>query len=394
MHLKPTEVTPKEKAEPEETTETKENKTLGAPTISNETKTTQENNKSEIDDKQYEYELLRTDYINKIEAQLVPAIRAINTVRLQEVEAKETNIKKEEKEKKKIQEKIKKKINKKQSKKETITSEDTDDRTKLEKNIDTNTNICKFLLKLLRKDETSINTKKITDIFMTHKMNEYRTNGKIAIDDKNRIKIMGSDGKETLATDEDYKNIMLEMMFEDEDESELNLNNEKDSTRLENFKFARFLFRLYYVVENNFSTNQLKTTPNDINGNDKFRENYKDIYHKYNDKNGSLKNALSFLEKEIDTKISKLKETNKKTNTQSSEEKFYSKIKSHITKLTNETIKTKDDAKELLSLLKNCTDDNKKSIAKDILGNSEHHPIFAEDKYFKIEVDDTNMMFK
>ncbi|MBQ6143319.1 MAG: hypothetical protein IJI84_02355 [Clostridia bacterium] len=227
---------------------------------------------------------------------------------------------------------------------------------------------------------------------MTHKMNEYRTNGKIAIDDKNRIKIMGSDGKETLATDEDYKNIMLEMMFEDE--SELNLNNEKDSTRLENFKFARFLFRLYYVVENNFSTNQLKTTPNDINGNDKFRENYKDIYHKYNDKNGSLKNALSFLEKEIDTKISKLKETNKKTNTQSSEEKFYSKIKSHITKLTNETIKTKDDAKELLSLLKNCTDDNKKSIAKDILGNSEHHPIFAEDKYFKIEVDDTNMMFK
>ncbi|MBQ6143318.1 MAG: hypothetical protein IJI84_02350 [Clostridia bacterium] len=88
MHLKPTEVTPKEKAEPEETTETKENKTLGAPTISNETKTTQENNKSEIDDKQYEYELLRTDYINKIEAQLVPAIRAINTVRLQEVEAK------------------------------------------------------------------------------------------------------------------------------------------------------------------------------------------------------------------------------------------------------------------------------------------------------------------
>ncbi len=105
MHLKPTEVTPKEKAEPEETTETKENEIPTTPTISNETKTTQENNKSEIDDKQYEYELLRTDYINKIEAQLVPAIRAINTVLTQEQEQKEKKEAKEEEKKRKKEEK-------------------------------------------------------------------------------------------------------------------------------------------------------------------------------------------------------------------------------------------------------------------------------------------------
>lgn len=423
MHLKPTEVTPKE------TTETKENETLGAPTISNETNTTQENNTPKIDDKQYEYELLRTDYINKIEAQLVPAIRAINTVLTQEQEQKEKKEAKEEEKKRKKEEKerlkyeqatpeeqekmdkkkekieenkrkkeeeerqkyeratpeekvkiraekwkkeetkaqkiIRKKLEKKLKNGETVTIEDLEeDKPKLEKNIATNTDICKFLLKLLRRDETSINTKAMTDVFMLHKMREY---GKF--DDEGKS--------------DSYDQILLEMMFEDK--SKRNFYDENNSSRLSTdyLKFARFLFRLHFVISNNIDDLNLLNNPdtgNRFEMNSEFQKNYKNIYDKNTD---SLVYALEFLEDEIDSKLDdensnenkKTKENNKSIN------EFYKIIKDRIDDLKNAK---KFDIKSNIKDLSNKCSNINKTVANNVLKNL-NHPIFINDNYFNIE---------
>ena len=450
MHLQPTKKPPEKAKGPEET---KENETSStpeestAPTTSNDTKTIQENNMPNIDARQYEYELLRTDYINKIEAQLVAAIRAINAVRTQEQEQKEKNkIKEEEKKKEKeaaeeekkrkkeekerlkyeqatpkeqekmdkkkekekekiIKEKlinasariakkqkeekaIKKKVKKKLKNGETVTVEDLENKPKLEKNIDTNTNICKFLLKLLRKDESSINTKKITDIFMAHKMNEYRTNGKIAIADKDRIKITDKNGEETLATDEDYKNIMLEMMFEDK--SKRDTYDSKDKFKLNNYEFARFLFRIYFIIKNNIPVNELDN-PNKTHTLDtEFETSYRDMCIAANNTNHTqFSKALDFLNDEINETLNPKnsnEKTTKKPETDNSE--FYKIIQECIPKIKNGNTSLKPT--EVISrLLREC---KQKDIANRLINNLKH-PIFESSKYFNIEKNDTDLQF-
>lgn len=368
MHLKSTEVTPKEKAEPEETTETKENEIPTTPTISNETKTTQENNTPKIDDKQYEYELLRTDYINKIEAQLVPAIRAINAVLTQEQKEKG------EKEEKAIIKKVKKKLKNREKVlpkdvKPAEVGKENESIKNLKHNIDLNTNICKFLLKLLRRDETSINTKVITDIFMAHKMMTYG-----GINDKDEIT-----GKDQ---------ILLEMMFEDK--SKRDTYDSKDKFKLNNYEFARFLFRIYFIIKNNIPVNELDN-PNKTHTLDtEFETSYRDMCIAANDTDHTqFSEALDFLNDEINETLNPKnsnEKTTKKPETDNSE--FYKIIQECIPKIKNGNTSLKPT--EVISrLLREC---KQKDIANRLINNLKH-PIFESSKYFNIEKNDTDLQF-
>lgn len=290
------------------------------------------NANKEIGEKQYEYELMRTDYINDIETRLMNAAGVINVIIKTQKEAqKKLKEKKEKLEgKEKDTESLEKKIK------------------SLKDKINLNSNICIFLLKLLRKDASSINTKTIKDVVMARKMIEM-------------AKFENHDNEE-------YRKVMFGLMLKDNSRSRFNY---KDETSEEG-NLARFLFRLYYFVSHEQAIINIDSV--DLHGpksqavDTEFCNHYKEIC--IGSEQGKIDDALKYL-------LEELEKTKKEDDEKA---KFYETIKHYIEQLQNPGVKI--SINEAMTNIRNsCV----KSISRLKSKLTNDSKIFKERQYFKID---------
>lgn len=179
------------------------------------------------EDEQYEYELMRTEYLNKVEPKIMVALRRINSIQMDQIDPNNKKYK-------------------------------------------TTNDISHFLLSLLRQNEQSITTSKIQTIFMTHRMYNLAEISETDLEEYYDRKNAG----ETTSEDEGLKKLISTIYYKDE-----NYNERKKENKVipDDILFARYLFRLFYIISSGDNIDPDNLNQHQPDENDDFTKAYKQL---------------------------------------------------------------------------------------------------------------------
>lgn len=194
------------------------------------------------EDEQYEYELMRTEYLNKVEPKIMVALRRINSIQMDQIDPNNKKYK-------------------------------------------TTNDICHFLLSLLRQNEQSITTSKIQTIFMTHRMYNLAEISETDLEEYYDRKNAG----ETTSEDEGLKKLISTIYYKDE-----NYNERKKENKVipDNILFARYLFRLFYIISSGDNIDPDNLNQHQPDENDDFTKAYKQLKSNFQASMGYLKEQI------------------------------------------------------------------------------------------------------